>query len=1545
MSNQTFVKKDRISFAVNSNEILTIAPINTNNSILFGSPTLDSNVSVVLSNQFIYADGTYLSNLPTGVTTANLVSTVIGLGTVGYISTATGGLTQNDLTSTIVGLGTFDYISSSQLISTVTGLGSVGNPATWANYPAINTVNVANNIISNADTLLVNTISSATSGYVDITSFINLQQNSIFGVNNLQTDSISANNYGIVRFDNSVDMNASVISNINAAYFGYTVTTYQDGLYMQEYTAPDASVTSPALGLYNNSIPFVGTSADNTCVNLYNINKIFYCDGSSQTTSATNIIQSTIVGLGTFGYISSATTGGITQPALNSTIIGLGTFGYISTNIVPSTIVGLGTFGYISSTQLQSTVTGLVDHLELGSTIIGLGTFGYLSSFNSISSLNISTGNLFANIVNTSTISNTDGIFTNSVSTGNLFANVINGSTINILDGISTTSLNTLLINSSTINNLTNICTTRLFTRNLTAADNGYISIGGLGLNSGVGANIGQIGFQFNNIIGSNVFTSNISAGTISTRNLGVSTLFFSTAQGYQISTNRIVGATLTENLYPLTTGAIIGFGSNTGDLGFYNEGHFRSTFTQTIQPTLDNDSFSNVVRINGNVSSQNIFVSSIFGTLISTNTLATNNLVGVGFGGAIYSQNFYPQGVNILGFGTGGPGNGPWDSASIRLTQTSSIVTNNISAGVINVSSIRGDGSQLLNLNAISSLSLQSTIVGLGTFGYISSTQLQSTVTGLIDSPEVQSTIIGLGTFGYLSTNTVPSTIIGLGAFGYISSTQLTSTVAGLGTFGYVSSLTSISTNNLSTGNLFAGVISSLQFNASSMNANRAGINILTGTNNQFNTFTENLFPNRQTATLGYTTGGESGGGWYSNINGRQFNSISTNTNIIGSATGAGDIGSTVRVLGTLSTQNQVASSITTNILFARSNVSTNVITTQILRGAGQFGNLVYTTSLLPDGGNASFGNSALTNVFNQIWGSNINTETIIPRFGNHPQSTVRILGTLSTGILNVSTILAINVNASTILVSTLNTLDINTSSITGNGSNLFNLNAISSLSLQSTVVGLGAFGYLSTNTVPSTIVGLGTFGYLSTNTVPSTIIGLGTFGYLSTNIVPSTIVGLGTFGYLSTNVVPSTIVGLGTFGYISSTQLTSTVRGLGNIYMSSFNGSTNFISSGQGSIYTLNTSSITTEYITTQGGILTVANSDLIPSVDDAYNLGSATNRWRELYVAGTSIHLGNSLILSEDIDGKLSTNAMIVSSINVENLSTGTLTADTVYSLSTITSTIATNSIFIKGDIPVIALYKPSDQETPAGALQADDTFGFVVVGSEDILIQAVRSIGVTAGSNLILNSSCNTFIGATDKVLVNAPETEIQNNASISSINTNYISSGKGINLNNNAISNVLQITHISSATTNLCLPTYKLITTTNPNAYNDSGFTQILVNPNYFTHVMPFNKYRVQLNFNALLDPAGTSFSYFYFTLSNYNSTVYPGSIYSATRPYVYLQSVVINTAFNFTDMFDMSATPPNIGDSLYVLLYAKNYDSVSIAYSNINCFVITEPVV
>lgn len=100
----------------------------------------------------------------------------------------------------------------------------------------------------------------------------------------------------------------------------------------------------------------------------------------------------------------------------------------------------------------------------------------------------------------------------------------------------------------------------------------------------------------------------------------------------------------------------------------------------------------------------------------------------------------------------------------------------------------------------------LPSTVTGLGTVGYISTSGLgaafASSIQGLGTSgylstsgltDPLTSTTIGLGTIGYLSsavvTGPLTSTIIGLGTIGYVSSTQLASTVNGLATSGYISS------------------------------------------------------------------------------------------------------------------------------------------------------------------------------------------------------------------------------------------------------------------------------------------------------------------------------------------------------------------------------------------------------------------------------------------------------------------------------------------------------------------------------------------------------------------------------------------------------------------------------------------------------------------------------------------------------------------------------------------------------------------------------------
>jgi hypothetical protein len=86
---------------------------------------------------------------------------------------------------------------------------------------------------------------------------------------------------------------------------------------------------------------------------------------------------------------------------------------------------------------------------------------------------------------------------------------------------------------------------------------------------------------------------------------------------------------------------------------------------------------------------------------------------------------------------------------------------------------------------------SLTSTLEGAGTFGYISSSQLISSIAGL----QLESTLSGLGTLGYISDLTFLSGINNLGSLGYVSSPTFHSTIEGLGTLGYLSSFEALGT------------------------------------------------------------------------------------------------------------------------------------------------------------------------------------------------------------------------------------------------------------------------------------------------------------------------------------------------------------------------------------------------------------------------------------------------------------------------------------------------------------------------------------------------------------------------------------------------------------------------------------------------------------------------------------------------------------------------------------------------------------------------------
>lgn len=108
----------------------------------------------------------------------------------------------------------------------------------------------------------------------------------------------------------------------------------------------------------------------------------------------------------------------------------------------------------------------------------------------------------------------------------------------------------------------------------------------------------------------------------------------------------------------------------------------------------------------------------------------------------------------------------------------------------------------------------------------------------------------------------------------------------------------------------------------------------------------------------------------------------------------------------------------------------------------------------------------------------------------------------------------------------------------------------------LLSTVAGLPTFGYVTLSTVVSTVtstnIGLATYGYVSSTQLTSTVSGLANANYVSSSQLASTVAGLGNARYVSSSQLASTVMGLGTSRYISSSQLISSIQGL-EIFISS--------------------------------------------------------------------------------------------------------------------------------------------------------------------------------------------------------------------------------------------------------------------------------------------------------------------------------------------------------------------------------------------------------
>ena len=542
------------------------------------------------------------------------------------------------------------------------------------------------------------------------------------------------------------------------------------------------------------------------------------------------------------------------------------------------------------------------------------------------------------------------------------------------------------------------------------------------------------------------------------------------------------------------------------------------------------------------NANIENLSVNVLFANIVST--AITQDITGVTVDNAYISSAVISSLVAY--------------STSISELYVNDIKAVNISSGVINLgfSSISTTIGTFSNISLSSFSTLSTAIAQLD---YSTTVRYTSTVIGVqaLTVASVKSTVQGLGTIGYISTTALAAYLNGLGSDGYVSTSGLYSSIAGLteasqsslqglGSLGFLSSIdTSMASTTRGLGSI--GYVSTLSLRSTTQGLGQIYVSTII-TNAAYITSTTQGLGRIYVSTQSMASSLEGLGQIY-------VSTIITNEAYITSTTQG--LGRTY-----VSTQ-----SMTSSLQgLGRTYVSTQSMTSS-LEGLGSLG---YISTI---GTNSAYITSTTQGLGSLGYISTIGTDS------NYIGSSITGLGTLgyiSTGSL-VSTVYALE---NTAFFSTANGSA--TSTIYGGGfidtltatltSTIEGLSYATSL--ESSLKALGTQGYVSSLSLQSTVAGLGRAGYVSTTAMTqalrSTVGGLGSF-YVSSISLKSSLDGLGQT-YISTSVLTqalastlegnaislqSTIDGLGELSYISTTSLTqtlkSTIDGLGKFYISS--------------------------------------------------------------------------------------------------------------------------------------------------------------------------------------------------------------------------------------------------------------------------------------------------------------------------------------------------------------------------------------------------------
>ena len=481
---------------------------------------------------------------------------------------------------------------------------------------------------------------------------------------------------------------------------------------------------------------------------------------------STTSLYSTVAGLGTAGYVSSAT--------LTKTVEALGTTGYVSTTSLYSTVAGLGTAGYVSTAQFNSFsnfIYNPVSYISSGnlfSTSISL--LGYIDGFvnsqgSAISSFTVTgTVNFFSTLSIGTFVYVNGNISTLSTSVGDAIVNL--GTTPGYLSSLQSQVLSTGTIGLSSIN----FVDTVTGVTQLVAITNGIFQVNGASITGDVSKGdltstvigLGTAGYLSTIVWDSVISTANLT-DLISTANL--TDLISSANLTGLISTANLSGLISTANLTDLISTANLNGLVNSADL----------TGLISTANLTDLISTANLTDLISTANLTGLISTSFFDTQI------TSSLIGLGNLGFLSSYN------------TRNVSTGTVQASSITFIDIN--VPPSVGAGLpsilyassgklmFNGAFATGEGaaagvSQLIAGNGIS-LNPQ---IGTGT---VTLTATIANMVGLISTPNVANIVSTANLNGLVSTSffdsQITSSLNGLGTAGYISSTQLQSTVVAL--------------------------------------------------------------------------------------------------------------------------------------------------------------------------------------------------------------------------------------------------------------------------------------------------------------------------------------------------------------------------------------------------------------------------------------------------------------------------------------------------------------------------------------------------------------------------------------------------------------------------------------------------------------------------------------------------------------------------------------------------------------------------------------------